>query len=180
MKVFHNEKDVGESNCRAVVRHPLVNVVLNGKKGTADVTPIVTSIAFIINEKSSLVGSFQRNDDVLKPYSMMIREYLDGARTDLSLIKLDFSHCTVFRKAVLRAAQKIPYGSTVSYTRLASMAGYPTAVRAVASVMRNNPYPLVVPCHRVIRSDRTLGGFMGKHSGGEMELKRKLLELEKS
>jgi methylated-DNA-[protein]-cysteine S-methyltransferase len=58
------------------------------------------------------------------------------------------------------------------------MAGRPKAVRAAASVMRHNDYPIVIPCHRVVRTDGTVGGFMGKSRGSSIELKRRLLRHE--
>jgi len=96
----------------------------------------------------------------------------------LSSLPLDLSGVSPFTRKVLQAARTIPYGKTVSYARLAAMAGNPAGVRAAASVMRSNPFPLVVPCHRVIRSDGSPGGFMGKTTGREVRLKRILLKRE--
>jgi len=84
-----------------------------------------------------------------------------------------FKKGTPFQQKVWRAIQTIPKGQTRSYTWLARKVGRPKAVRAVANACGANPYPIVVPCHRVIRSDGTLGGF----SGG-LKLKRKLLAAE--
>jgi len=71
--------------------------------------------------------------------------------------------------------QKIPYGETRSYKEVAEAAGYPRAYRAVGSTMRNNPLPLVVPCHRVIKSDGSIGGFSGQKDN---PLKKKMIDLE--
>jgi len=116
----------------------------------------------------------------LKQYACLISQYLDGAHNDLSSIGISTDEFSEFRRRVTKAAQTIPYGKTVSYAGLACKAGYPRAVRAVASVMRNNPFPLVVPCHRVIRSDGSIGGYAGKTSGKPVALKRRLLALEKN
>jgi methylated-DNA-[protein]-cysteine S-methyltransferase len=72
---------------------------------------------------------------------------------------IDVSRFTSFRQAVLRACARIPYGKTASYGDLARAAGNPAAVRAAGGTMAVNPLPLVVPCHRVLRSDGSLGGF---------------------
>lgn len=72
-----------------------------------------------------------------------------------------------------RALAEIPYVTTVSYRELAEQAGNPTAVRAVGSACATNPIPILVPCHRVVRSDGRLGGYLGG-----VEFKQFLLELE--
>ena len=74
-------------------------------------------------------------------------------------------------RKVLLTARTIRWGETLSYAGLAKKAGNPAAVRSVASAMRNNPLPLIIPCHRVIRSNGSIGGFMGKTEGKEIDLK---------
>ena len=109
----------------------------------------------------------------------VLRSILDGTGEEVEEdCALDLSWCTPFQKSILAAARKIPKGTTISYGELAMRAGYPKAVRAAASVMRKNRFPLVIPCHRVIRSDGTTGGFMGRKHGWTIGLKRKLLENE--
>jgi len=79
-----------------------------------------------------------------------------------------------FRRAVLETLlREVAWGETVSYGELAAMAGRPPAARAVGSAMSHNPVAIVVPCHRVLHSDGTLGGY-----GGGLALKRALLDLE--
>jgi methylated-DNA-[protein]-cysteine S-methyltransferase len=111
-------------------------------------------------------------------YKTVIKQFLDGRARSLTALPFRLDGVTPFQRRVLLACRKIPWGSTVSYARLAKMAGRPKAVRAVAAVMRNNPFPLIVPCHRVVASDGGLGGFMGKKSGKALALKRRLLENE--
>jgi methylated-DNA-[protein]-cysteine S-methyltransferase len=111
-------------------------------------------------------------------YGRMIQGFLDGSIKDLSSLPLDFTGISGFSKKVLTTARSIPYGKTVSYAKLSAMAGKPMAVRAAASIMRNNPFPLIIPCHRVIRSDGSIGGFMGKLKGKEIRLKYRLLKRE--
>lgn len=82
---------------------------------------------------------------------------------------------TPFQQKVWKELSKIKKGTVVTYSELARRAGHPTAVRAVASAVAKNPHLVVVPCHRVIRSDGTLGGYSGK---GGIEGKRQLLKSE--
>ncbi|NGP53505.1 methylated-DNA--[protein]-cysteine S-methyltransferase [Thioalkalivibrio sp. XN8] len=80
---------------------------------------------------------------------------------------------TDFQRRVWRAIARVPRGEVISYTELARRAGNPRAVRAAAQACGANPVPLLVPCHRVVRSDGSLGGF-----GGGLPMKRKLLSRE--
>jgi methylated-DNA-[protein]-cysteine S-methyltransferase len=78
-----------------------------------------------------------------------------------------------FRHRVLEETAHIPYGETSSYSEMAAMAGSPRAFRAAGSALGSNPIPIVVPCHRVLRSGGSLGGY-----GGGLPMKQALLELE--
>lgn len=99
--------------------------------------------------------------------------YLDG-HGPLAL-PYDLGHDgTPLQRMVWLALTKIPYGETISYTALAERVGFPRAVRAVASACGANPLPLVIPCHRVVAKDGTLGGF----SLGGVDVKEKLLAIE--
>ena len=86
---------------------------------------------------------------------------------------LDIATATPFRRAVWQAAREIPYGQTRSYGWLAGSAGKPRAARAAGQAMAANPWPIIVPCHRVISSDGRLGGY-----GGGLDMKERLLRLE--
>ena len=81
---------------------------------------------------------------------------------------------TPFQRSVWRVLREIPYGATISYGELARRVGNPKASRAVGSANGKNPLPIVIPCHRVIASDGTLGGF-----GGGLPAKEALLALER-
>ncbi len=92
---------------------------------------------------------------------------------------LSFEGMTAFRRRVLERAREIPRGSVSSYGDLAAAAGNPRAARAVGSIMANNPFPWVVPCHRVVRSDLSLGGFGGgPPEAWDLVLKAELLRNE--
>jgi methylated-DNA-[protein]-cysteine S-methyltransferase len=99
-------------------------------------------------------------------------EYFKGTRTEFDLT-LDFRLSRGFRLNVLRHLPRIPYGSTASYAQVAQAAGSPNAVRAVGTACATNPLPLIVPCHRVVKSDGNFGGYLGGS-----EAKRALLRLE--
>jgi methylated-DNA-[protein]-cysteine S-methyltransferase len=99
-------------------------------------------------------------------------EYFSGKRRDFG-VPLDWRLSAGFRNTVLRHLPEIGYGHTVSYAAVAKLAGNPNAVRAVGSACATNPLPVVVPCHRVVRSDGAMGGYLGG-----VEAKRILLTLE--
>lgn len=99
-------------------------------------------------------------------------EYFDGVRRQFDLA-LDLRLARGFRRRVLDHLRAIPYGTTSSYTTVAAAAGSPAAVRAVGSACATNPVPVVVPCHRVVRSDGAIGQYLGGAGA-----KRALLALE--
>jgi methylated-DNA-[protein]-cysteine S-methyltransferase len=101
-----------------------------------------------------------------------IDEYFAGKRRAFSL-DLDWRLSAGFRAIVLQHLPDIAYGHTASYATVAGMAGRPKAVRAVGTACATNPLPVVVPCHRVIRSDGSTGGYLGGS-----DAKAALLELE--
>lgn len=108
----------------------------------------------------------------LDAVARQLDEYFAGARTSFDL-PLDWRLSAGFRSTVLHHLPDIAYGHTASYAAVAQLAGNPKAVRAVGSACATNPLPVVVPCHRVVRSDGAMGGYLG---GGDA--KRALLALE--
>jgi methylated-DNA-[protein]-cysteine S-methyltransferase len=99
-------------------------------------------------------------------------EYFAGGRRAFD-VPLDLALAHGFRHEVLEHLRSVTFGTTVSYSDLAAMSGRPRAVRAAASACATNPVPIVVPCHRVLRSDGSLGGYLGG-----LDAKRTLLALE--
>ena len=99
-------------------------------------------------------------------------EYFAGTRQEFDM-QLDWRLSDGFRSTVLHHLPEISYGHTASYTTVARLAGNPKAVRAVGNACATNPLPVVVPCHRVVRSDGAMGGYLGG-----AEAKRLLLDLE--
>ncbi len=102
-----------------------------------------------------------------------LERYFRGENISFS-VPVDWSGYTSFQCRVLKLVRTIPYGEVRSYGQVARAAGCPQGARAVGGVMRANCTPLVIPCHRVIASDGSLGGF----SGG-MGMKKYLLDIEK-
>ena len=102
-----------------------------------------------------------------------IKGLLKGEDIAFSLDIADLGLCGEFQKRVLRAEHQIPRGSVSTYRLIATYLGKPNGARAVGNALANNPFPLIVPCHRAIRSDRHLGGYQGG-----LEMKRALLGRE--
>jgi len=102
-----------------------------------------------------------------------IKALLEGEDVAFSLDVADLNLCSAFQESVLRAEHSIPRGSISTYKLIAAYLGKPNGARAVGNALANNPFPLIVPCHRAIRSDRHLGGYQGG-----LEMKRALLEKE--
>ncbi|BBX90047.1 methylated-DNA--[protein]-cysteine S-methyltransferase [Mycolicibacterium boenickei] len=101
-----------------------------------------------------------------------LAEYFAGTRRSFDL-PLDWRLSAGFRSTVLHHLPEIDYGQTASYATVAALAGSPKAVRAVGTACAKNPLPVVIPCHRVVRSDGAMGGYLGG-----AEAKRLLLDLE--
>ncbi len=101
-------------------------------------------------------------------------EYLSGKRAFFS-VPVDLTEVPDFQRRVLQAARQIPFGEARPYAWVAGRIGNPRAVRAVGSALGSNPVPLIVPCHRVWRSDGGLGGYLFG-----VEIKSRLLELERT
>lgn len=109
-----------------------------------------------------------RLDDVAR----QLDEYFAGRRRDFDMA-LDLRLAHGFRRKVLDELRTVSYGRTVSYAQLAVSSGSARAVRAVGSACATNPIPIVIPCHRVLRSDGNIGNY-----GGGSAVKRALLDLE--
>jgi methylated-DNA-[protein]-cysteine S-methyltransferase len=101
-----------------------------------------------------------------------LEEYFSGRRRQFEL-PLDWTLVGAFGRRVLRVTSEIPYGGVLSYGEVAADAGSPRGSRAAGNALGSNPIPIVVPCHRVLRTGGALGGY-----GGGLERKRFLLELE--
>ena len=104
-----------------------------------------------------------------------IRAYFEGDCVDFADILVELDGLSGFSEQVLITCRQVGYGRTVSYGRLAELVHRPGAGQAVGNVLAKNPVPLIIPCHRVIRSDGKIGGFSAP---GGISLKQRMLELE--
>ena len=105
-----------------------------------------------------------------------IQAYFRGEKVDFKSFKLPLDEFPLFKRDVYKALLKVKRGEVLTYGELADKAGYPGAARAVGSAMAKNPIPLIIPCHRVVRSDGKLGNFT---ADGGSAFKRKMQELER-
>ena len=103
----------------------------------------------------------------------VIADLYNGKKQKFDLSLLNLSRLTEFSARVLKQTFKIPRGKVATYSGLAAKIGNPRAVRAVGTALANNPFPIIIPCHRVVRSDGSPGEF-----GGGTEMKKQLLENE--
>src|SRR5665648_234870 len=101
-----------------------------------------------------------------------ISRYISGEKVDFSYYRIDLSSLTEFQQLVLTETRTIPYGETITYSELAHRIGKDKAVRAVGSGLSKNPYPIIIPCHRVVAKSGA-----GGYSGG-VGLKKTLIGME--
>ncbi len=118
-------------------------------------------------------GAVQRSNRILDEMCNQIKEYMEGSIVEFLLELLDMEQCYNFQKNVLLELSRIPRGKVVSYGRLASKIGAPGAARAAGTALAGNPFPIILPCHRVVKSTGHPGNF-----GGVQELKGALLRIE--
>ena len=112
-----------------------------------------------------------------KSLQAQIAAYYDGAPVNFGPeVRLSFDGFRPFGASVLEACRQLKFGQTTTYSGLATRSGRPGASRAVGSALARNPIPLIVPCHRVLRTDGGLGGFSAP---GGTAVKKKMLELER-
>ena len=112
-------------------------------------------------------------DSSLRKIKTLIIDYMKGHPIKIQFKALKMGNLTQLQQAVLKAVYEIPYGQTRSYGDIAKAVGKPGAARFVGTTMANNPFPLLIPCHRVIKSDGSFGLF-----GGGEELKARLIWME--
>jgi methylated-DNA-[protein]-cysteine S-methyltransferase len=122
--------------------------------------------------KSKGWGKRGRHPEALR-ISEAIVDYFTGKPIQPYWDYISMSGLTNYQQSVLAATTEIPYGALRSYQAIAVATGRPRAYRSVGSALAKNPFPILIPCHRVIRNDNTIGQF-----GGGVALKRRLIELE--
>ena len=153
-----------------------VGIVWRQKDGTPTVVKICLPVE---NEETDNIvqryfpGAHIRSHSNVEKACDHLLEYLAGDATEFSLNLLDMSICTEFQRNVLIQVCLIPRGMVSTYKGLAESIRVPGGARAVGRALASNPFPLVIPCHRVIRADGSLGGF-----GGGLKMKKTLLGIE--
>jgi len=115
---------------------------------------VLASLAEIVSPR--VLRAPQRTDAVAR----QLDEYFAGARRTFD-VAVDLQLVHGFRRDVIEQLRRITYGTTQSYAAIAAATGHPRAVRAVGSACAHNPVPVVVPCHRVVRSDGSIGQYLG-------------------
>lgn len=124
------------------------------------------------NHQGIVLGSNRIVNGILKN----IKSYINGKKVNFNLKNIDLNRLGNFQKMVLMRTMMIPLGKTKSYGTIARELGMlKGGARAVGQALAKNPFPIIIPCHRVIKSDGTLGGF-----GGNIGLKQRLLNIEKT
>jgi methylated-DNA-[protein]-cysteine S-methyltransferase len=118
-------------------------------------------------------GTGPVSNEAIEEVAEQLQSFLKGAAVDFQLDLIDLGACSEFQRRVLLAEHQIPRGWVSTYGRIARSLGMPTAARAVGAALSRNPFPIIIPCHRAIRSNGELGGFRGG-----LNMKRALLELE--
>ena len=112
------------------------------------------------------------NQTAISNVAAQLAEYFRGERDHFE-VPFDVSGTTPFTQAVLKATAEVPFGHLTSYRGIAERIGQPSATRAVGNALGRNPIPVLIPCHRIVRSDSSLGGYTGG-----LQIKEKLLALE--
>ena len=125
--------------------------------------------------RSELLRRVAYDKALFKTAQEQITAYFEGDCINFRDIPVVLDGLGLFARRVLTACRDITFGQTVSYGRLAEMAGKPGAARAVGGALAKNPLPLIIPCHRVICANGKIGGFS---TSGGVTLKKKLLQLE--
>jgi len=147
--------------------------VLGTDKGLLRITLPKNSKSDALNELYLESSDASEDEATFSDLADKLKRYFKGEEVDFTNIAISMELLPSFEQAALQAAASIPYGQTVSYGELAARAGRPKAVRAAGQAMKRNPLPIIVPCHRVIKANGTIGGYNGKP-----ELKQQLLRHE--
>ncbi len=172
------DHDVRQMKKKTISETPFGPVVILW--ATVDGTPRITRILL---SKPGLSAEHQASElypDVktssctdIDGVAVGITGLLEGSEVNFQLDTADLSQCTGFQQRVLRAEHAILRGRVSTYGLIAQHLGNENGARAVGNALANNPFPLIVPCHRAIRSDLSLGGYQGG-----IEMKRALLKAE--
>jgi len=118
-------------------------------------------------------GAIEGTHDIIDQFCSQILEYLCGAPVVFSLENINLSICREFQQKVLHQNMRVPRGFVSSYSLLSDKLSIPKGARAVGCALAGNPFPLIIPCHRIVRLNGTSGGY-----GGGLKMKIALLQME--
>jgi len=149
-------------------------LVAAGDEGLVRVSFRQSEASFVAELRRRLRAPVERSSSRTSEIVHQLRAYFAGTRRTFD-VPIDLRHITPFQRRVLQATAEIPVGQVVSYHDIARRVGRPRGSRAVGQALGRNPVPIVIPCHRVVASGGSIGGY-----GGGLRIKRKLLRLEGS
>jgi methylated-DNA-[protein]-cysteine S-methyltransferase len=149
-----------------------------GPKGLVAVDFAHDEVAFSFSVEGRGLGAPIYTENGLGGITEQLVQYFTGTRTTFD-VAVDLSGLSAFQRAVLEAVRAVPWGEVRSYRDIARTVGKPSAARAVGSAVATNPISLVIPCHRIIRSDGTPGEYARRTLGSRgVERKLRLLTIE--
>ncbi len=165
------------SNRETKLRHkelvdgPVLDVHVYGEEG------MIQKIVLETSQKSGLQWHFWSIEKDARLEQLLADWFTAyGQGKQPSLMPYHLAHLPPFTQRSLLIVQDIPFGSTLSYGEIARLANRPLAARAVGTACSRNPFPLLIPCHRVLGANQTIGGYSG---AGGLQTKKELLEFEK-
>jgi methylated-DNA-[protein]-cysteine S-methyltransferase len=151
-------------------------IVWNGMKTDLQIQRIFLS-DLVQKSEEKAIKSFQQinsgSSSSILSLGDKIQRFLKGEDVDFNLELVDFTLCSETQEKVLQAEYRIPRGWVSTYKRIANHIGVKNGARVVGNSLARNPFPIVIPCHRAIKSNGELGGYQGG-----IRMKRKLLEME--
>ena len=147
--------------------------ILTTKYGNVGIESTSDGISkLVLNAKSNKIQVNKPIDKNTQQLVSSLKKYFNGTNINFD-IRLDLAKYPIFYQKVWNQAKKIPFGKTTTYGEIAKRIGHPKASRAVGRALASNPLAIVIPCHRVVRKDKSLGGF-----AYGLKWKKRLLELE--
>ncbi len=158
-----------------LVSSPIGNLyVAVSDKGICEIAFAGRGVEGFFAELESRGFQVEPDQDSVTVAASQLQEYFGGDRVDFD-VSVDLTGVSPFTRSVLDATAAVPFGTLTTYQEIARRIGKPAASRAVGNALGRNPIPVIVPCHRIVRSDWSMGGYTGG-----LDIKQKLLAIEGS
>lgn len=155
-----------------VLRSDLGAILLSARNGRLSGLDLFAAPADAYRWAGASMPEAEEDQSQFDPLRQLLTRYFDGEPVDFP-VPVDLSAMTPFTRRVLEETRKVPYGKVAHYGSIAARLGVPAGARAVGQALGRNPIPLVIPCHRIVAADGSLGGFsMG------LDIKARLLSIE--